>query len=193
METEINTLKELYLSTIPPESLDSSGVQDLFSKIDSSLQTHNIYFSKYALIGSLVGVVLLTGFGTATAQSKPPSIFYPIKQLAQKLTTTVPHFNPNQIGDSVKSIFHRKNTNSSPTTGHTTDRENEKEEKENNTDVKGVSTNQEELNNSSNASESGKNKDSIQMTIEKQNSSQHKEDEPENKLSNPNKNHEQND
>lgn len=110
MEAEINKLKELYLKTNTPDFLDAHGVEDVFKRISSPGSVSHFYFSRHALIVSIICFVLVGVFGITTASSQPKSAFYPVKQFVQKITSAAVHFTPHETENSVKTILLQQHT-----------------------------------------------------------------------------------
>lgn len=105
METEINKLKELYLTTRTPEYLDANGVKDLMERIQTVKTGSHFYFSKYAVVISVILIVLMGVLGIAIAEAKPASTFYSVRQFAQKVAIAAENLTPHSVGNSVKTIL----------------------------------------------------------------------------------------
>lgn len=115
MEKEIEKLKQKYLNTPIPKSLDEKGFSDvLFRILQTNAKPHQFYYSQ--LVGVIILVILLfTGFVGFAQASKPGTPLYPVKKLTAEVLSKVTGKTPENVEKEINTFLDIKNPTITPT------------------------------------------------------------------------------
>jgi len=110
MEKEIEKLKKIYLQTQSPNELSEGGFEDVIARIEKS--NKRLYFPSIFVV--VVGFVLVLSFAGLIYASKPNSILYPVRSVAQNAISKVAQSTPYNIRKSVDQFIEPKKITPTP-------------------------------------------------------------------------------
>lgn len=97
MKKEINTLKKKYTSIAPPDLFETSGMEDLWIRIDKKQYAPFFYFPG-VIITIILAFILTSGLiGIASASAKKGSLLYPVKIASQNVISSASRMLPSKV------------------------------------------------------------------------------------------------